>query len=168
MLQAKLIRRVIIDQQGAEKLLGKGDMLFVPPDIAKPISLQGGWVSPEEIKKLVVFLKDQGVPPMYDEGISQMTDKSQSMVGGTSGDVDTFFDEAVEIVCLAKKASASLLQRKLSIGYASAARIMDELESKGVISPSDGTAKPREVLIDSPLPPSLGGSQSASIEMKMS
>ncbi|NMB70212.1 DNA translocase FtsK [candidate division WWE3 bacterium] len=144
--------RVIIDQQGAEKLLGKGDMLFVPPDIAKPIRLQGGWVSPEEIKKLVVFLKDQGVPPMYDEGIAQMTEKSQNAISGATGDVDSLFNEAVEIVCLAKKASASLLQRKLAIGYARAARIMDELESKGIISPSDGTAKPRDVLINSPLP----------------
>jgi len=156
--------RVIIDQQGAEKLLGKGDMLFVPPDIAKPVRLQGGWVSPEEIKKLVTFLKDQGVPPMYDEGIAQMTEKSQSVAAGTSGDVDSLFDEAVEIVCLAKKASASLLQRKLAIGYARAARIMDELESKGVISPSDGTAKPREVLIDSPLPTNISTESSVETE----
>lgn len=140
--------RVIIDQQGAEKLLGKGDMLFVPPDVAKPVRLQGGFVSSEEIKKIVTFLKDQGMPPMYDEALTQMTVKAQS--DGTSGSdsVDSLYEEAVDTVITAKKASTSFLQRKLSIGYSRAAKLMDELEMRGIIAPSEGTSKPRKVLVE--------------------
>ena len=140
--------RVIIDQPGAEKLLGKGDMLFVPPDAAKPFRLQGAFLSDREIASTVEFLKSQGVAPDYKEEITAMNEKVQGRTSENWGEgVDALFDEAVEIVIMAGKASASLLQRKLSIGYARAARIIDELEMKGIIGKADG-AKPRDLLID--------------------
>lgn len=140
--------RVIIDQPGAEKLLGKGDMLFIPPDVSKPFRLQGSFVSDKEISNLVNYLKNQGIQPDYKDEVVEMVDSPRRAVSSSWGeDVDELFDEAVQIVVSAKKASASLLQRKLSIGYARAARIIDELEDKGMIGPPDGS-KPREVLID--------------------
>jgi S-DNA-T family DNA segregation ATPase FtsK/SpoIIIE len=139
--------RVIIDQPGAEKLLGKGDMLFMPPDAAKPMRLQGAWVSDREITNLVNYLKARGVQPEYREDITSVPTNSQerSSTSSGGGDVDTLFDEAVEIVTSAGKASASLLQRRLTIGYARAARILDELEERGVVGPQQGS-KPRDVL----------------------
>ncbi|HOM77876.1 MAG TPA: DNA translocase FtsK, partial [bacterium] len=148
-VSSQIDSRVIIDQPGAEKLLGKGDMLFVPPDASKPLRLQGAWVSEQEINSLVKYLKDQGVEPEYKEEILEMAQKAEQ--SGTSvssgGDaVDDLFEEAVEICVSSGKASASLLQRRLSIGYARAARILDELEAKGVIGPQNGS-QPREVLV---------------------
>ena len=138
--------RVIIDQPGAEKLLGKGDMLFVPPDVSKPTRIQGPNVSDVEINKLTGFLKNQGIEPEYNEEVIKAPSKSSSNVAGNPEDRDEFYEEAKEIVIDARKASASLLQRRLSVGYARAARILDELEAGGVISPANGS-KPRDVLI---------------------
>jgi S-DNA-T family DNA segregation ATPase FtsK/SpoIIIE len=138
--------RVIIDQPGAEKLLGKGDMLFVPPDVSKPTRIQGPNVSDVEINKLTDFLKNQGIEPEYNEEVIKAPSKSSSNVAGNPEDRDEFYEEAKEIVIDARKASASLLQRRLSVGYARAARILDELEAGGVISPANGS-KPRDVLI---------------------
>jgi DNA segregation ATPase FtsK/SpoIIIE, S-DNA-T family len=138
--------RVIIDQPGAEKLLGKGDMLFVPPDASKPIRIQGSMVTDKEINSLVNFLKSVGMTPDYNEEVyAKKVDTGKSVsIGGES--TDDLFDEAVEVVVSAGKASASLLQRRLSIGYARAARILDELEAKGIVTPAKGS-KPRDVLI---------------------
>lgn len=143
--------RVIIDQPGAEKLLGKGDMLFVPPDVLKPIRLQGAFISDREIESLVEYLKKQGMEPDYKEEVLTMpTDAKRGGGSKTWGDdVDEMFDDAVEIVVSADKASASLLQRKLSIGYARAARIIDEMEEKEVIGPPVSGSRGREVLISS-------------------
>lgn len=138
--------RVIIDQPGAEKLLGKGDMLFVPPDVSKPTRIQGPNVSDIEITKLTEFLKNQGIEPEYNEEVTKVPSKSASSVADTPEDRDEHYEEAKEVVIDAGKASASLLQRRLSVGYARAARILDELEAGGVISPANGS-KPREVLI---------------------
>ncbi len=138
--------RVIIDQPGAEKLLGKGDMLFVPPDVSKPTRIQGPNVSDIEITKLTEFLKNQGIEPEYNEEVTKVPSKSASSVAYTPEDRDELYEEAKEIVVDAGKASASLLQRRLSVGYARAARILDELEAGGVISPANGS-KPREILI---------------------
>lgn len=138
--------RVIIDQPGAEKLLGKGDMLFVPPDVPKPTRLQGAFIADKEINTLVNYLKSTGVKPEYKTEIFDMSERSESKsisAGGSS--VDELYDEAVEIVTSSGKASASLLQRRLSIGYARAARILDELEQNGIISSANGS-KPREVI----------------------
>jgi len=138
--------RVIIDQPGAEKLLGKGDMLFIPPDMPKPLRLQGAYVDDREINNLVNNLKSRGVPPDYKIDILSNTGERNGKsvsAGGTT--VDPLFDEAVEIITSAGKASASLLQRRLSIGYARAARIIDELEEKGVVSEGRGS-KARSVI----------------------
>ncbi len=142
--------RVIIDQTGAEKLLGKGDMLFVPPDKPTPVRLQGAFITDKEINDLVAYLKNQGVAPDYkDEILSTPTDSGGDKSVALGGDqVDAHFDEAAEIVISAGKASASLLQRRLSIGYARAARILDELEQKGIVGQAQGS-KPRDVLLDS-------------------
>lgn len=139
--------RVILDTQGAEKLLGKGDMLYLPPEQAKPVRIQGAFVGDSEVAALTSFLKNQGVQAQYTEEVTTMTKSGASAVPGVEGDVDDLFKEAVKVVCQYDRASASLLQRRLSIGYARAARIIDQLESAGVIAPSDGTSKPREVLV---------------------
>lgn len=141
--------RVIIDQSGAEKLLGKGDMLFVPPDKPNPVRLQGANVTDAEIANVANFVKNQGVTPEYKDEILQTPSDSiteKSVSAGGEG-VDDLFDEAMETVVSAGKASASLLQRRLSIGYARAARILDELEQKNIIGPAQGS-KPRDVLVD--------------------
>lgn len=138
--------RVILDMQGAEKLLGRGDMLYLPPDQAKPLRIQGAYVADKEINSLISFLKTQGVKPQYTEEVTSMPKPGTTKVQGVDGDLDELFKEAVRIVCQYDRASASLLQRRLSIGYARAARIIDQLESAGVVSSAEGS-KPREVLI---------------------
>jgi len=142
--------RVIIDHPGAEKLLGRGDMLYVPPDASKPTRIQGVFVSDKERGALVDFLKQSPVEPDYKEEVTEeyrgLENSSQGLIEG----VDNLFNESIVVVASAGKASASLLQRKLSIGYARAARILDELEAKGVVGPADGS-KPRDVLITDPL-----------------
>ena len=138
--------RVILDMQGAEKLLGRGDMLYLPPDQAKPLRIQGAYVTDKEINSLISFLKNQGVKPQYTEEVTSMPKPGTTKVEGIDGELDELFKEAVRIVCQYDRASASLLQRRLSIGYARAARIIDQLESAGVVSSPEGS-KPREVLI---------------------
>ena len=122
-------------------------MLFIPPDMSRPIRLQGALVEEKEVKNLVAYLQSQGVAPEYRDDIFQTQQRAQNGNSNLGNDVDELFDQAVDIVSLAGKASASLLQRKLSIGYARAARIMDELEQNGIIGPADGQ-KPRDVLIN--------------------
>lgn len=142
--------RVIIDQPGAEKLLGRGDMLYVPPDASKAARIQGVFVSEPEIEKLKAFLKKSGVEPQYTEEVTAMPiNKVSGKAGGGGGDRDDLFEQAVTIVCQFDRASASLLQRKLSIGYARAARLLDELEEAGVVGIADGS-KPRDVLVKDP------------------
>ncbi|MBI2010060.1 MAG: DNA translocase FtsK [Candidatus Chisholmbacteria bacterium] len=140
--------RVIIDTPGAEKLLGRGDMLYIPPDVAKPSRIQGTFVSEPEIRELINFLRDTGVQPQYTEEVTtQYTAKRQGRgTQGEDGERDEFFEPAVRVVCEYDRASASLLQRRLSIGYARAARVLDQLEAAGVVSPPEGS-KPRDVLI---------------------
>ncbi len=146
--------RVIIDGPGAEKLLGKGDMLFLSPDAAKPVRVQGVYLADAEINNLVKYLKEMGVGPQYTEEVLNMpvgkiskgAGASMSLGSGGGDDTDDLFNEAVKTVCQYDKASASLLQRRLRVGYARAARIIDELEQAGVIGAGEG-AKPREVLI---------------------
>jgi S-DNA-T family DNA segregation ATPase FtsK/SpoIIIE len=149
-VSSQIDSRVILDTQGAEKLLGKGDMLYLPPDQAKPARIQGAFINDVEIKNLVNFIKNQGVPVQYTDEVTTMTKSGKVPVPGVEGDTDDMFSEAVKIVCQYERASASLLQRRLSIGYARAARVIDQLEAAGVIAPSDGSSKPREVLIKNP------------------
>ncbi len=144
--------RVIIDTPGAEKLLGRGDMLFLPPDISKPIRIQGVLVTDAETNNLVKYLKELGIAPQYTEEVTRMPIGRVGGRGGNgagSGERDDLFEEAVRTVCQYDRASASLLQRRLKVGYARAARIIDELESAGVIGLGDGS-KPRDVLVRNP------------------
>jgi len=141
--------RTILDGAGAEKLLGSGDMLFLPGDQARPFRLQGGYVSEEEVKQVVDDIVDKN--PVSDEDIhydqSITTPVREVFSGSTEGDEDDLFEEAKAVVIKTGKASASYLQRRLRIGYARAARILDMLEEYGIIGPQEGN-KPREVLVD--------------------
>lgn len=142
--------RVILDMPGAEKLLGKGDMLYTPPDQAKPTRIQGTYVSDREIDALIRWLKEKGVQPTYDDAVTQKYQTGRGPVGDLAGpggeNLDEQFEEAVRIVTMHDRASASLLQRRLSVGYARAARILDQLQHYQIVGPAEGS-KPREVLI---------------------
>lgn len=142
--------RVIIDMPGAEKLLGRGDMLYIPPDQAKPTRIQGTFVSEQEVQKLVEYLRSKNIPVEYTSEVTSMPVTVKKFTNGiqtTSADGrDSLFEDAVRVVCQYDRASASLLQRRLSIGYARAARILDKLEEEGIIGPGEGS-KPRDVLI---------------------
>ncbi len=140
--------RVIIDTPGAEKLLGRGDMLYLPPDQAKPKRIQGPYISEKEVNQVVRFLRMQVPEVQYTTEVTEQ-DVVISGRGGTQivngAEKDVLYDKAVEIIMQQDKASASLLQRRLSIGYARAARILDQLESAGLVGPAEG-AKPRDVI----------------------
>ncbi|MFA6306448.1 MAG: DNA translocase FtsK 4TM domain-containing protein [Patescibacteria group bacterium] len=141
--------RTILDSLGAEKLLGRGDMLFTTAEFSKPKRLQGAFVSDNEIKRIIYYIKDRSGEPQYIEGITDRQKvKGVAGVGlGNGGeDSDELLEEAKELIINSGKASASYLQRRLSIGYARAARLLDLLEEAGVISAGNG-AKPREILI---------------------
>ncbi len=137
--------RTILDGAGAEKLLGSGDMLYLPGDRAKPVRLQGGFISEEEVRQVVQDLQDKNPTESgYDETIVVPV-RAGSIEAGDAGD-DVLFEEAKRIVIEAGKASASLLQRRLRVGYSRAARLLDMLEEYGVIAEQDGN-KPRDVLM---------------------
>ena len=140
--------RVIIDGPGAEKLLGRGDMLYIPPEQAKPTRIQGAFVSEKEVKRLVEYLKSKAPEIQYtDEVTSAPLVLKKGNGPSTGGDGrDDLFAEAIRIVCQYDRASASLLQRRLSIGYSRAARILDQLEEAQVVSHAEGS-KPRDVLV---------------------
>ncbi len=148
-VSSQIDSRVILDGQGAEKLLGRGDMLFLPPEQAKPMRIQGAFLSDKDITATVSFLKSQGVEPQYTEEVMNMPKSGSSSVPGVDGEIDDLFEDAVKLACQYGKASASLYQRHLSVGYQRAARILDQLERAGVVGPGDGS-KPREVFIKSP------------------
>jgi S-DNA-T family DNA segregation ATPase FtsK/SpoIIIE len=143
--------RTILDTIGAEKLLGAGDMLYLSGEMSKPIRLQSSFISETEVKNVVSYLAEQYKDELMDE-ISFDTDNS----GGKalfstaldSGDDDDLYEDARMAVMEAGRASASYLQRKLKVGYARAARLLDMLEERGVIGPGDG-AKPRDVYRES-------------------
>jgi len=139
--------RTILDMSGAEKLLGSGDMLYLSSDSNKPRRIQGVFISEEEVREVVEFLKGQKEEKVeYNEEITEDR-KTLFDSSSDSSDVDDDkFDEAVELVKKAGKASASLLQRRLSVGYARAARLLDLMEDKGIVGPTNG-AKPREVYV---------------------
>lgn len=143
--------RVILDSPGAEKLLGRGDMLYIPPDQAKPTRIQGAYLSEKEVHKLVDFLRSRNYPVEYtEEVITQPLPLKKGAGGGMSSagadGKDGQIEEAIRLVCQFNTASASFLQRKLSVGYARAARIIDQLEEMGIVGPAEG-AKPRDVLV---------------------
>lgn len=144
--------KVIIDQPGAEKLLGRGDMLYIPPDQAKPTRIQGTFVSDQDVKRVVNFIKSRGIPVQYTtEVVEQQVNLKRGFGAGATGSSgrDELFDQAVRIVCAHDRASSSLLQRRMSIGFNRAARILEQLEDAGVVGPGEGS-KPRDVLIRDP------------------
>src|SRR5690625_596639 len=136
--------RTILDQNGAEKLLGRGDMLFLPMGANKTIRVQGAFISDSEVQAITDFVRDQQDPNYVEEMIPTEEPKA-----GNGGSSDEKYDEALEIVRELETASISLLQRRLRIGYNRAANIMDDLEANGIVSEQDG-AKPRDVLISAP------------------
>ena len=147
--------RIILDQSGAEKLLGKGDMLFNPLGVNKPQRIQGCFVSDSEVEEVVAFVKQCGQPEYNQEIIDHMERSVQAAEeGGSGGDGggddddtdDPVFDEAVEIVVSSGQASVSMLQRRLKLGYSRAARLVDQMEERGIVGPFEGS-KPRAVLI---------------------
>ncbi|OGZ48351.1 MAG: hypothetical protein A3A29_02120 [Candidatus Ryanbacteria bacterium RIFCSPLOWO2_01_FULL_47_79] len=137
--------RTILDGGGAEKLLGNGDMLFLAGDAGKPKRIQGAFVSEAEVKKVTDFILKQDSEPVYNEEI--VAAHANGANGGFDGDDDDeLYDAAYTVVREAQKASTSFLQRRLKVGYARAARLMDMLEERGIVGPGEG-AKPRDVLI---------------------
>lgn len=139
--------RTILDMSGAERLLGNGDMLFLHYDSPKPRRVQGLFLSDQEIYRVTNWLKKHGASHYQEDILTYEPEKGMTFGSGESFDDDKF-DEAVEIVLNSKRASASLLQRHLRIGYARAARLLDVLEEQGIVGPSDGTNRSREILID--------------------
>ena len=158
--------RIILDQAGAEKLLGQGDMLLLTPSMSKPKRIQGAWVTDEELNKIVAHLHMQSPPQYNDEVVSQPVHLNGK--GGVVMDFDDnnneddMYKDAVRLVIETNKASTSFLQMRLRVGYARAARIIQTMEEQGIIGPADG-ARPREVLIDSL--DSLGGNGDQSDEI---
>jgi S-DNA-T family DNA segregation ATPase FtsK/SpoIIIE len=140
---SKVDSRTVLDMNGAEALLGRGDMLYLPSGAPKPLRLQGAYVTLEEIERLVDFWKSQGEPYYLWEDLDESKASSASAQGEPE---DELYDEAVEIVIRAKQASTSLLQRRLKIGYGRAARLLDDMEVRGLVGPADGN-KPRKILV---------------------
>ncbi|HSE61453.1 MAG TPA: DNA translocase FtsK 4TM domain-containing protein [Candidatus Saccharimonadales bacterium] len=143
--------RTIIDQVGAEKLLGQGDMLLLTPAMSKPKRVQGAWVTDDEVIKVTDHLRMQR-PPQYDDEIIaqpvQLNGKGGVVMDYDGGGDDDMYKDAVRCVIESGKASASLLQRRLRVGYARAARLIEQMEEQGIIGPADG-ARPRDVLVSS-------------------
>jgi S-DNA-T family DNA segregation ATPase FtsK/SpoIIIE len=145
-VSSKTDSRTILDCNGAESLLGNGDMLFLPPGTSKMQRAHGAFVSDAEVQRVVEFLKKQG-KPVFDKSILEMKDDGAKSVDSDQDD-DPQYDAALALVAEAKQASISMIQRRLRIGYNRAARIIERMEREGVVGPSDGTSKPREVFIN--------------------
>jgi S-DNA-T family DNA segregation ATPase FtsK/SpoIIIE len=141
----KVDSRTILDAAGAEKLLGKGDMLFLPPGSPKLVRAQGTYTTDQDINHVVAFIKEQGTPS-YETAVQEKIENASPDVPDMEED-DELLEQAVEIIRQTKRASTSSLQRRLRIGYTRAARVMDVLEQKGIVGPAQG-AEPREILID--------------------
>lgn len=151
-VSSQIDSRTILDMAGAEKLLGKGDMLFYPTGVPKPVRVQGAYVSDKEVEKIVNFLKKDGEATYNEEIIEKIenantSDKEKAMLEAEEcDDTDPFLNEAIEVVIDMGQASASAIQRKFKVGYARAGRIIDQMEERGIISGYQGS-KPREVLM---------------------
>ncbi len=146
-VSSKTDSRTILDCNGSESLLGNGDMLFLPPGTSKMQRAHGAFVSDAEVQRVVDFLKKQG-KPVFDKSILEMKDDGGSKSSDSDQEDDPQYDAALALVAEAKQASISMIQRRLRIGYNRAARIIEKMEQDGVVGPSDGTSKPREVFIN--------------------
>ena len=152
---SKVDSRTILDGGGAEALIGRGDMLFIPPGTATLLRAQGAFVSDDEINGIVEYLKDNNEPPNFAQEVQQQINSSVEEGGGSGGlaggDEDDeeaqLLAQAIEVLRSTKRASTSMLQRRLRIGYNRAARLMDELEERGIVGPENGSS-PREILVD--------------------
>src|SRR5205085_675431 len=138
----------ILDAMGADKLLGKGDMLYLPPGAAKLTRAQGALITDQEIQGIVDFIARQG-KPSYEVEIHKQLSKPivNTEDGGGCDEDEDLIQQCIEVIRSEQKASVSLMQRRLRLGYTRAARIMDELENRGIVGPSKG-AEPRDILID--------------------
>jgi S-DNA-T family DNA segregation ATPase FtsK/SpoIIIE len=149
-VRSQIDSRTILDGMGAEDLLGKGDMLYQPIGMSKPIRIQGVMITTDEVEKVTNRVK-LAVEPDYDESITSTQTAGQKLAGipnsDQSMDDDELYAQAFDIVKETRKASASLFQRRLKVGYARAARLVDLLEENGVVGPADG-AKPRRIMIE--------------------
>jgi len=150
-VSSALDSRVILDRKGAENLVGKGDMLYVPPGGAQPIRAQGALVTDDEIHAVVEHCVTQG-KPVFDIKVDDETgemdgEEFEDGGGGVSGEEEETLEKCLEVIRQEKKSCTSLFQRRLKLGYGRAARMMDILEDRGIIGPGEG-AKPREILVD--------------------
>ncbi|MDQ8180670.1 DNA translocase FtsK 4TM domain-containing protein [Pelagicoccus sp. SDUM812005] len=149
-VSSKIDSRTILDGGGAEQLIGRGDMLFSPPGSSRLVRSQGAFVSDEEIADIVEFLKANG-PPKFAEEVQKQIEAGDEMDlggGGEGGeDGDELFNKAIDVLRSTKRASTSMLQRRLRIGYNRAANLMDQLEDRGIVGPENGSS-PREILVD--------------------
>lgn len=143
-VSSKVDSRTILDTQGAERLLGSGDMLFLPPGTAKLVRIHAPYVSDEEVGKIVQFLKKQGAP-MFESTV--LDEQEERDLADTEFVEDELYDQAVALVAQSRQASISLVQRRLRIGYNRAANIIERMEAEGVVGPSDGV-RPRDVLVN--------------------
>jgi S-DNA-T family DNA segregation ATPase FtsK/SpoIIIE len=150
-VSSRIDSRTILDQQGAEQLLGNGDMLYMPPGTGLPVRVHGAYVADEEVHRVVAAWQTYGKPVYLDEvteGGSEAAGGAEG--GGNSGELDPLYDEALKIVTETRRASISLVQRRLRIGYNRAATIMESMEAAGVVSSMDGNGT-REVLAPPPI-----------------
>jgi S-DNA-T family DNA segregation ATPase FtsK/SpoIIIE len=146
-VSSKVDSRTIIDTNGAEKLLGNGDMLFIPPGTSRLLRLHGGLITEAESHRVVDYLKRQA-RPVYDTSVIRGDEEEEARAAsGRLAERDSLYEEAVRLVVAAGQASVSHLQRRLRLGYARAARLMDQLEADGIVGPPDGS-KMRQVLVD--------------------
>ena len=144
---SKIDSRVILDENGADRLLGQGDMLYLPPSTSRLIRAQGVLVTDEEIRRLVEFVSAQSPPAFDAEMHEKLEAASASADDEVSEEDEELVEKCLEIIRQEKRASTSLLQRRLRLGYTRAARIVDILEQRGILGPGEG-AKPREILVD--------------------
>ena len=144
-VSSRIDSRTILDTIGAEKLLGKGDMLFLPPGTSRLQRIHGPFVTDAEIRRVVEYLRKQG-RPVYKEEILMARERADDAVADVEDDDDEYFEQAVELIAQSRQASISMVQRRLRIGYNRAARIIELMEAKGMVGPADG-AKPRQVFI---------------------
>jgi len=146
-VSSKVDSRTILDTMGAEKLLGMGDMLFIPPGTSLIQRIHGAYISEKEIYRITEFIKAQGQPPVYDESIVAIKEEEEGVPVEGDDDYDELYDQAVALVAELRQASISMLQRKMRVGYNRAARMIERMEKEGVVGASDGV-RPRDVLIN--------------------
>ncbi|MEY2541467.1 MAG: segregation ATPase FtsK/SpoIIIE, family [Verrucomicrobiota bacterium] len=143
---SKIDSRVILDENGADRLLGQGDMLYLPPSTSRLVRAQGVLVTDDEIRRLVEFVSAQS-PPAFDQAMHEKLQSSAPLEEDVTEEDEELVEKCIEIIRQEKRASTSLLQRRLRLGYTRAARIVDILEQRGILGPGEG-AKPREILVD--------------------